>query len=51
MIAVPQSGPITSKPRLAASCLMVRSCSIGTLSLNRNTLSPALTAFRASAPA
>ena len=51
MMAVPQSGPITSTPRLDASCLMATSCSSETLSLNMNTFKPSFTAFSASAPA
>ena len=51
MMAVPQSGPITSRPRRVASRLSAASCARGTLSLNKKTLSPSLTALRASAAA
>ncbi len=46
--AVPQSGPITSRPRAAASSLSRTSCSTGTLSLNTSTDSPAPSASIAS---
>ena len=50
-MAVPQSGPITSRPWAWASCLMASSCSSETLSENRNTSKPALIALSASAAA
>src|SRR5262249_40890537 len=51
MIAVPQSGPIISKPRCFASRLSATSSSIGTLSLNIITCRPLFSARRASAAA
>ncbi len=46
--AVPQSGPITSSPRVGASRLRATSCSSGTLSLNSITSQPASRASIAS---
>ncbi|WP_243545658.1 hypothetical protein [Pseudodesulfovibrio tunisiensis] len=51
MIAVPQSGPMTSRPRSVAYCFSAISCSTGTLSENSMTFNPAPRAFMASAPA
>ena len=48
MMAVPQSGPITNKPRRVASCFSATSCARGTLSLNMKTFRPACKAFKAS---
>ena len=48
MMAVPQSGPIMSRPRLAACCFGFTSSSRGTLSLNSRTFSPRSRAFLAS---
>ena len=50
-MAVPQSGPISSRPRETARRLSSISSSMGTLSLNRKTLTPRLRAFSASAVA
>ena len=50
-MAVPQSGPIMSRPRSSASRFSATSVSTGTLSLNSITCSPARSAFSASAPA
>jgi len=51
MIAVPQSGPITRRPRSRASRLSAISSSIGTLSEKIITLRPNASALRASAAA
>src|SRR6266567_4521530 len=51
MIAVPQSGPITSSSRSRAKCFNAISSSSETLSLNNITLSPSRSAFIASAAA
>ena len=51
IIAVPQSGPITTSPRSRASRLREISSARATLSLKIMTLRPALSALRASAPA
>ena len=51
MIAVPQSGPITSRPRVRASCFSSTSCSTGTLSEKIITSRPARIALSASAAA
>ena len=48
MIAVPQSGPITIRPRSRASRLRATSSSTGTLSLKTRTLRPAASARLAS---
>ena len=50
-MAVPQSGPIMSRPRSSATRLHSISVSIGALSLKSMTCSPARSAFSASAPA
>jgi hypothetical protein len=50
-MAVPQSGPMTRRPRRSASRLRATSCASGTLSLNRKTSSPSASAFKASAAA
>ena len=49
--AEPQSGPITKRPRVAASRLSATSVATGTLSLKSITCRPAASARRASAPA
>ena len=49
--AVPQSGPMTSNPRSAATRLRATSCSTGTLSLNSITSAPASSASIASTAA
>ena len=51
MIAVPQSGPITSSSRFAAARLSAISSASGTLSLKSMTLRPSPSAFQASAAA
>ena len=51
MTAVPQSGPITSRPRAAAACLSRTSCSTGTLSEKTITDAPASSASIASTKA
>ncbi len=51
MMAVPQSGPITRSFRLAAARLRATSSATATLSLKSMTLSPAASAFSASAAA
>ena len=47
-MAVPQSGPITSKPRSRARCFRSTSSSSDTLSEKRNTCRPSASAWRAS---
>ena len=51
MMAVPQSGPMSSSPLLAARALRRRSCSMETLLLKRNTCSPWRSACSASSQA
>ena len=51
MIAVPQSGPITSRPFFEARRLTACSSASGTLSLKRKTCRPRLSAFSVSAAA
>ena len=51
MIAVPQSGPITSRPLRCERLFSARSSESGTLSLKMNACMPCFSAFIASAPA
>ena len=50
-IAVPQSGPMTMRPRSCASRLSSTSCSSATLSLKTKAFSPSRSALSASAAA